>query len=34
MAEEVFEEDVKALNTKLAEEGDIVCRVDDIVMEW
>jgi DNA-directed RNA polymerase II subunit RPB1 len=30
----VFAEDVKALNTKLAEEGDIVCRVDDIVMEW
>ena len=30
----VFAEDVKALNTKLAEEGDIVCRVDDILMDW
>jgi len=30
----VFDEDIQALNTKLTEEGDIVCRVDDIAMEW
>jgi DNA-directed RNA polymerase beta' subunit len=30
----VFDEDIQTLNTKLTEEGDIVCRVDDIAMEW
>jgi DNA-directed RNA polymerase II subunit RPB1 len=30
----VFAEDVKALNTKLADEGDLVCRMDDILMDW